>query len=414
MKLLFLSDTHLGFGRRHRDYPERREDAYRGFKNALKIAVDESVDLILHAGDFFDSVRPSFETLSEAVELLTSLPPAEGIEVTVRDLGGKELFTYAPARIPLIAVHGNHDWNQNRENNIYTLLERAGLLVYAHRRIVEIRKGDESICVVGMGWIPDKYVERVISSYSVAPCDRSYFLFHQPVKGLYPSNPREKLLPPSLFPPGYGLYLGGHLHWIVDKEVAGKRFLIPGSTVITSLKEGEMDRPRIVYLIDGSAVRPVEIPGVRRAFLVEASSLEEAIKKIEELLAKPHELPPIVKVVLEGERREEVDVEQLRELFKGKALIYVFDRRRDSFFERIRSVKHEVSAEAFGRDLVFSILREKMGEDWEDWMEKLLNLLMEGKDDEALNFLLRGDLELSPSKEKVEKPKGGILDWVEG
>ena len=125
MKVLFLSDTHLGFGRKHRDYPERREDAFTGAKNALELTKTNDVQLVLHGGDLFDSLRPSFQTLREVVELLTSLPSTEA-HVRVEDWNGKLIYERKLNRVPFVAVHGNHDWNQNRENNLYTLLERAG------------------------------------------------------------------------------------------------------------------------------------------------------------------------------------------------------------------------------------------------------------------------------------------------
>ena len=408
MKVLFLSDTHLGFGRKHRDYPERGRDAFEGFSKALEIARSEEVDVILHGGDLFHRVWPSFETLSEAVDLLASLRSRKRYRAFIYDLRGNLLEEREVSGIPFIAVHGNHDWNQNKENNIYTLLEKAGLLVYAHRRKIIVEGDNGKICVVGMGWIPDRYAESVISSYPPNDCGHpAYFLFHQPVKGLYPSNPREKLLPPSLFPPGYDLYLGGHLHWIVDKTVGEKRFLIPGSTVITSLKEGEMDRERIVYVLEGSSVRSVPL-GVRKAYLVVARDFDGAIRKIEEILSHHEGKPPIVKVVLEGEKTEDVDERTLRDLFSGKALIYLFDRRKEEIFEKIREFKGEMSSSAFDRSVVFEVLRRRLGEEWSDWMEDLINLLVEGKDEEAEDLLLGQNFH-----EDRPKQRGGtILDWV--
>ncbi len=408
MKVLFLSDTHLGFGRKHRDYPERRKDAFEGFSRALEVARRENIDVILHGGDLFHRVWPSFETLSEAVDLLASLRSGGKYRVVIKDLKGNSLDEREVRGIPFIAVHGNHDWNQNKENNIYTLLERAGLLIYAHRRKILVEGENGSICVVGMGWIPDRYVESVISSYPSNDCGHpAYFLFHQPVKGLYPSNPREKLIPPSLFPSRYDLYLGGHLHWIVDKTVGDKRFLIPGSTVITSLKEGEMDRDRIVYLIEGSSVRSVPL-GVRKAYLVVAKTFNEAVKKIEELLSMHEGRPPIIKVVLEGNKEEDVDENTLRGLFRDRALIYLFDRRKEDIFQKIREFKGELSSSAFERRVVFDILRRRLGEEWSDWMEELINLLIEGKEEEAFGFLLEQDM----PRNSYQRKGGTILDWV--
>ncbi len=405
VKALFLSDTHVGFARRTRVYPERRQDAIFGMERALEIGKERGVDVYLHGGDLFDTRRPDAILIHEVMDLIRSLPKGS-YRVRVYDLKGNPLEERVTDRVPFVAVHGNHDFMEG-ERNLYTLLSHLPNFIYAHRRKVVIEKDGEQVCVAGMGYVPDKYVLSYIKQYRGISCPSpSYFLFHQPVEGLYPSYTREVLVPPSLFPEGFDLYLGGHLHWIVDKEVNGKRFLIPGSTVITRLKEGEMNQPRIVYIIEGKDVERVEIPGVRRAYRVESSDdVEEIVRKVEEVLRGHTGPTPLVKVVLVGERRGVMSEESLRKAFKGRAMVYLFDRREDAFVERLREIRSSVDAEAFSEDAFVEELKRLMGELWSDEVGRAVKRLLEGKDDEALDILLNGS-------EKGAK-KGTITEWLE-
>lgn len=90
IKILFLSDTHLGF-----DYPirttkrtRRGQDFFDNFEYILNYAVGNAVDLILHGGDFFFRTR---------------LP-----ELIVNK-SYKILYEFAKHNIPFVIVPGNHE-----------------------------------------------------------------------------------------------------------------------------------------------------------------------------------------------------------------------------------------------------------------------------------------------------------------
>ncbi len=356
MRALFLSDTHIGF--RDRNYPERKEDPFLGLEKALEI----DSDVILHGGDLFDVPKPFYDDIARTLDIIKKHQKGEEIEVTIESLEGETLNSFKERR-PFIAVHGNHDWNL-RGGNVYHVLERAGI-VYAHRRKV-ILEGDETLEVVGMGWIPDRYVIKVMEDYRGIEGD--LFLFHQPVEGLYPEIYGEKAVPPSLFPKGFRFYLGGHLHWIVDRILEGRRFLIPGSTTITTLKADEITKPRVVYLLEKNNVDRVELKGLRRAYVVEASDFSMAVEKISQIRDS---VPPVVKVV------GNVEEKQLRDYFRGRALIYV----KPVVGEEMRSFKEHISRINIDEEDVFNIFKEKMGDRWEPWMEEFLRGAMEGEEE---------------------------------
>lgn len=87
MKFLHIADVHLGCTRYN--LPESPRDFFDAWRDVLtKYAIDEQVDFVLMCGDFFHKKSVPPETMNYAVEGLTMM----------RD-----------ARIPVIAIEGNHD-----------------------------------------------------------------------------------------------------------------------------------------------------------------------------------------------------------------------------------------------------------------------------------------------------------------
>ena len=60
LKILIATDNHLGYEERD---PIRGEDSFRTFEEILKIAKNNSVDMILLGGDLFHFNKPSRNTL---------------------------------------------------------------------------------------------------------------------------------------------------------------------------------------------------------------------------------------------------------------------------------------------------------------------------------------------------------------
>jgi DNA repair exonuclease SbcCD nuclease subunit len=67
MTLAHLSDTHLGYRRFHKTTPEgfnqREADVLQTFETALQAIAARNPDLVIHAGDLFDRVRPGNATI---------------------------------------------------------------------------------------------------------------------------------------------------------------------------------------------------------------------------------------------------------------------------------------------------------------------------------------------------------------
>lgn len=82
MKILHIADTHLGFSAYRRtteDGVNQREmDIYNVFEQFIDYAVNTKPDIIIHAGDLFDSVRPNNRAITFALKQINRLSK-EGI-----------------------------------------------------------------------------------------------------------------------------------------------------------------------------------------------------------------------------------------------------------------------------------------------------------------------------------------------
>jgi exonuclease SbcD len=98
MKIAHIADTHLGLAQFQRIDPEeggnlREQLIYRHFLDAVRCIIALKPDVLVHAGDLFDQVRPKTMAYTTALEALDLL---------------------ADAGIPVVLVAGNHSMAKTR------------------------------------------------------------------------------------------------------------------------------------------------------------------------------------------------------------------------------------------------------------------------------------------------------------
>ncbi|HTY47626.1 MAG TPA: DNA repair exonuclease [Methanomassiliicoccales archaeon] len=99
MRIAHVSDTHLGFsayGRLDEEsgLNQREVDFYQAFERAVDAILEAKVDVVLHSGDVFDSVRPSNRALSFALDQFARI---------------------SEAGVPTVVIAGNHSTPKLRE-----------------------------------------------------------------------------------------------------------------------------------------------------------------------------------------------------------------------------------------------------------------------------------------------------------
>ena len=121
MKVLHLADTHLGYSAYRKateDGINQREiDVYDAFTQCIDYAVKTKPDLVLHAGDLFDSVRPTNRAITVAIQ---------------------QILRLSQENIPFIVISGNHETPKLKETgNIFTIFEHLDHVYPIHNNRYE-------------------------------------------------------------------------------------------------------------------------------------------------------------------------------------------------------------------------------------------------------------------------------------
>ncbi len=381
MKIAFVSDTHFG-------YPRYEADASAQGRAAILDACARA-DVLCLGGDIFDHRVPKLETLGEVASLLQ-----EAQKILHAKWKGE-------ANAPLIVgIHGTHERRAKDALNPIAMMAQLGLMVDLHNQtvVVDGRKtatrvsagegqedpqtGEgaeppprfgERAAFSGLGGIPDDLVGEALGRLACQPAEGAvnFFVFHQTLSEFVPSAPG--LASMEELPAGYDWYLCGHIH--AKSEFLGGRLLIPGSTVMTQMKDEETGG-KGYYLIDttaeaegGKRGRAEFVPVKTRPFAVSELEFEKAKPanvrqrvedEMERLLAQRWETEPILKIRLTGSLAAgagELDLGGLTE--KRGAFIFI-DNQLDggNLAAELEKLKADRLHRATPRELGLSLLRQ--------------------------------------------------------
>lgn len=304
--LFTATDNHLGV---HEKDPVRGNDSFAAFEEILQLAKRFDVDALLLGGDLFHENKPSRKCMHTAMELFRHYcfgsRPSE-LELlsdpSVNFPGKFGTVNYEDPNfnvsLPVFMIHGNHD-DPTGEGNLSAIdiLSTAGLVNYfgKSREVDDItmmpvllRKGNTNVALYGLGNMRDERLHRTFLSRKVkmlAPPQedgREWFnlmLFHQNRV----AHTSTSFIPESFLDDSLDLIIWGHEHdnQIEPVYVPQRDFYIsqPGSSVVTSLSEGECLRPKMVALLEVTGTQFVLKPLVlksSRPFVMGDVSLKEA------------------------------------------------------------------------------------------------------------------------------------------
>lgn len=204
VRLIHFSDTHLG----HQQYPrtdgnglnQREQDIYAAFHAVIDHAVATKADLVVHAGDLFDGVRPSNRALAHAMEGFLRL---------------------SNAGIPTVLIAGNHEHPKLRETGspfrLFAHLPHMHPVYQGQRETIAVRvAGGRSVRVHAVPQCAgqEEVAREVASSPTKADGGLDVLVVHGAVTTLdaIPQAEFNELsLDPSWFAPFHYVALG-HFH----------------------------------------------------------------------------------------------------------------------------------------------------------------------------------------------------------
>ncbi|MEM2948139.1 MAG: metallophosphoesterase [Candidatus Anstonellales archaeon] len=308
MKLAIIGDTHFGYYR-------FEEDGYRQGEEAL-LKASEMADIIIHTGDMFDARVPRLEVINRAIAILKKV------------------------KKPVFVIHGNHERRTKGQTNVLELFDSMGLLKYVHNDVFSLG----NVSILGIGSVPeDMAVHAIQKSISMNIGKMGGFrilVIHQSISDLGYGGYDLDLDFLEKLP--FDLIVNGHLH--KAGVFLGGKLIIPGSTVVTQLREDESDK-RGFYIYDTETKNSDFVEISARPFFIEniefnGEGIEEARKRIIEVFEKikKQNHDAIVKVKLTGRLKEGLRSSDFS--FDSMGDLFIQNNMEEkSFGERIREIQ---------------------------------------------------------------------------
>jgi len=249
-RLLFLSDTHLGFDFVARPRVKRRrrsEDFERAYHQALRPAFAGEVDAVIHGGDVFHHPRV----------------PASLVQTAMAPL-----FELADGGMPVVMALGNHE----RSRMPYPLLAAHPRVHLIDRpRTVRLSLSGLTVAVAGFPFIRrlnQGGFERAVEAtdWPKVKADVRLLLMHQSVEGArvgvqnYTFRPARDVVAAEQLPLGFHAYLSGHIHrhQVLTHALNGRSFpaplIYPGATCRTAMQERLETKGACILTLDWQGV----------------------------------------------------------------------------------------------------------------------------------------------------------------
>ncbi|MFH1257913.1 MAG: metallophosphoesterase family protein [Candidatus Micrarchaeota archaeon] len=348
MKIAIISDCHFGFN----------EDALPQAREALEKAMELKADAILMPGDIYDYRVPKQETVHETMNLFAELQrktSGKHADVKISEENEGTGNPLSHEGIPVLAIWGTHERRSKGLSNIIQILEAANMVVSVHAKKIILKKEGESVCIQGLGGVPEEYFRRTLEVAAFKPLKGAFniFVFHQNLKELLPIEREEDVAMEEL-PAGFDLYVNGHIHWNQELKINGRRLLVAGSTIVTQMKKNE-EKPKGFYLFDTKTGKAEfeRIEG-RPFFFRElefqnptAKEVEERVdKELQELLKAHCIKKPVIKIKLTGNLRKAdgavLELEKIIRKHSGRAQIFLDrDFESDDLKEKIDTIRKQ-------------------------------------------------------------------------
>jgi len=233
IRIVFFSDTHLGFDYPIRPKVERRrrgQEFFDNYQRVLSYAVESKADLLLHGGDLFFRSR---------------LPRK------IVDLAYGPLIECADHELPIFLVPGNHE----RSNMPISLfLNHPYIHVFDRPKTIYVTIKGAGIALSGFPFERERIRDRFqdvleATDWRNAPADIKLLCMHQIVQGArvgtsnYTFGRGMDVIQKAHLPDGFHAILAGHIHrsQVLRKQQGrngtGLPIIYPGSTERTSFAE---------------------------------------------------------------------------------------------------------------------------------------------------------------------------------
>ncbi|MEM5882877.1 MAG: DNA repair exonuclease [Candidatus Aenigmatarchaeota archaeon] len=423
MKIAVLSDFHFGFAYNS----ELENDSFENAEEAMEKALD--CDLILIAGDIFDTRMPKPSVWAKAMKILTKplLKESSGLKLVSSSKELKDISRRTLSHLPIVAIHGTHERKGKDEINAVEALENAGILIHLHKHTIVFEKDGRKIAIHGMSGVPERFAKEVLNLWNPKPLENCFniLLLHQSITP-YIYSPLE---PPSLnvsnLPKGFDIIIDGHVHSSAQEKIDNTLLLFPGSTIVTQYEKNEAlcEKGFFKIEIDEKIKVTFEKLEKSRKFFYEEVNLEgQGGEKIESMIKKilyrDFLKKPLIRIKVRG-KETEISDQELREIerkFSDRAIVILAKELETKEIERkiefLRDLREQrLSVEEIGLNILKKNL-EELGFSFSFDFEKFFGILSEGEIEKAFNILIGEQLTLEKDLKKSLEKQKGLEKWV--
>eukprot|EP00536_Pseudo-nitzschia_multiseries_P000557 jgi/Psemu1/233741/estExt_Genewise1.C_70050 len=314
---MISTDNHVGYAENDN---VRGNDSFAALEEVLYLAKEYRCDMVLLAGDLFHENRPSRRTLIKTMDIFRRYcmgPGAIQVQVvsgsTSNSPFARGYVNYEDANysvdLPVFSIHGNHDDPSRDGGNseLYAaldLLDVANLVNYFGKQEdtqnirvdpILLRKGSTKVALYGLGSMRDERLNRMwrgenltftrpAAETTAGDQDDEHsdwlniFALHQ---NRDRGRGAKNCIKEDMIPDWIDFVCWGHEHEcdieLTESVVGTFRISQPGSSVATSLVEGESVRKKIaVFDVRQGQFRLTPIPLTQvRSFVVSTVRLSE-------------------------------------------------------------------------------------------------------------------------------------------
>jgi exonuclease SbcD len=273
MKILHLADTHLGYSAYRKTTEEginqREMDIYDAFTQCIDYALNTKPDLVLHAGDLFDSVRPTNRAITVAMQ---------------------QILRLSQENIPCVIISGNHETPKLKETgNIFCIFEHLGHVYPIHNNRYETVFFEHKNEAVRIHAIPQcqspKDFDINLKKITLdKKADFNILMVHGAVAGIkeFKMNEfNELFIPVKTLADDFDYIALGHYHKYTKLQ---ENAFYPGSTEHLSFTEAN-DQKGILEITIGQSLKHRFIP-IQTRIMVDAPSIDCATLTVEQIVKK--------------------------------------------------------------------------------------------------------------------------------
>jgi len=254
VRLLHLSDTHLGVDRYYAGAPpgwRRSDDHLAAMRTALRLAIDGQVDAVVHTGDLFDRSQPPPRAVHDAIEALAEVGRV----------------------VPTVVMPGNHDRRGLRRHlgelgpGVRVFDEPTAFSLGRHRCVAMPFIRDAADWAIAAARLCHDAIDLVLAHNAFDGARVPGFTFRP--------RPGHETVAAGDIPATVHDILCGHIHTRQCLALGRARVWMPGSTERTSFVERRETKGALLYDAAERIGRWIDLPARPMVHARQVADLDE-------------------------------------------------------------------------------------------------------------------------------------------